>query len=416
MNLKRLFVFLIFVSACLLITGCGTANKKPLNRADEVENGMQAYSKVVSSNNKFAFELLSILSEEQENVFVSPTSIFSALSMAYNGASSVTKDEMANVLHVGEMNTLELNKETALLIENIRLNSTKDIQMEMGNSIWLNENFHFKKEFANNIETYYDAKTEEIDMLDSRSAKKMNQWVKKSTNGQIDNIIKEPLNPNTIAIILNAIYFKANWKDQFDKNNTENNVFYLLDRKTKEIPFMKLDGKIAYLENDYFQIASLPYSDERMSMNIVLPKEGISLQQIEETLIAENWQQWKASVSKKEGMITLPKFEIEYEVELNEALQRLGMETAFDYNANFENIIEEEVPVWISKVMHKTYIEVNEEGSEVAAATSVEMETTSAPIDNPFIMNVNRPFFTIITDDKTGTILFIGYISNPKMK
>lgn len=412
-SLKRLFAFLILGSVCLLVVGCGVTSKNALDRPDDEEVN---YSKIASSNNKFAFELLSILSEEQENAFISPTSIFMALSMAYNGADGVTKDEMAKVLHVEQTNESELNEEMALLMEKLYLNLSDDIQIKIGNSIWLNENFHFQHDFANNTERYYHAKTKEIDMLNAKSVRQMNDWVKKSTDGKISEIIKEPLNPNTVAIILNAIYFKGNWKNKFDESNTKNNDFYLIDGTTKKTPFMELDGKIAYFENEYFQFASLPYSDEKISMNIVLPKEDVSLEQVEETLTSENWQQWKSSLSKREGAIFLPKFQVEYEVELNETLQRLGMITAFDEKAKFKNMIEEEVPVWISQVMHKSYLEVNEEGTEAAAATSVEMETTSAPIGKPFSMNVNRPFFTIITDDDTGTILFIGYISNPKTK
>lgn len=411
-DLKRLITLLTIVSFILVIVGCGMANEKSLK--SEVPINDQDYSKIVASNNSFAFDLLSLLSEEQENAFISPASIFLALSMAYNGADGITKDEIAKVLHIEDLSTTQLNQFNASLMEKIDVQSSNDIQINIGNSIWINENFHFKDGFVQNTTKYYQAEIDEVDMLDEKSLKKMNKWVKKSTKGNIKEIINEPLSPDTVAIILNAIYFNGDWKHAFNTSKTKDSTFYLMDGTTKTISYMELNETIAYLENDYFQIASLSYSNEKMSMNIVLPKEDISLQQIEDMFTVENWMQWKGSLSKKEGTIVLPKFQIEYEMALKEGLQQLGMTTAFEETANFKKMVKEEVPIYISQVMHKTYIDVNEKGTEASAATSVEMETTSAPIDNPFLMDVNRPFFTIITDDDTGAILFIGNISNPK--
>jgi len=177
---------------------------------------------------------------------------------------------------------------------------------------------------------------------------------------------------------------------------------------------MKLNKKLLYLENENFQAVSLPYGDGEMSMRVFLPKENIGLIEFKNILIDDDWKKWLAQFNEKEGTILLPKFQMEYEVELNKTLKKLGMATAFDEDAHFTKVIEENDPLWISLVKQKTFIEVNEEGTEAAAVTSIEMDTTSAPIDQPFYMEVNRPFFFAITDDRTNTILFMGSISNPK--
>src|SRR5690625_2934740 len=178
---------------------------------------------------------------------------------------------------------------------------------------------------------------------------------------------------------------------------------------------MTLDEEFAYMENNDFQAVLLPYGDEEeMSMRVFLPKEDSNLEEFKEMLTLDTWVDWSSEFQEEKGTILLPKFELEYEVILNETLQQLGMESAFNgSSADFSNMIEVEDGLLIDQVKQKTFIEVNEEGTEAAAATSVEMEVTSATIDEPFYMEVNRPFFFTITDDVTGTILFMGEIWNP---
>ena len=160
-------------------------------------------------------------------------------------------------------------------------------------------------------------------------------------------------------------------------------------------------------------MVTLPYAGDAMSMNVFLPKEDSTLKEFEKMLTEDNWKKWNSAFHEKEGTILLPKFQLEYEVLLNETLKKLGMTTAFDERANFRKMINEDDPLWISKVKQKTFMDVNEEGTEAAAATSVEMKTEMAVMGGPFRMEVNRPFFIAITDNKTGTIVFMGSISNP---
>jgi serine protease inhibitor len=234
---------------------------------------------------------------------------------------------------------------------------------------------------------------------------------KKATNEKINEIIKAPLDPNLVSILLNTIYFKGNWKYEFDKNQTSENTFY---GQTKTASFMRLEESLSYLENDLFQAVTLPYGDGTLSMKVFLPKENSSLKELENELTYENWQKWNSQFTKKEGTLLFPKFKLEYEIELNDALKMLGMPSAFENDADFSKMIQESGPLWISKVKQKTYIDVNEKGTEAAAVTSIEMVTESTVISDSFYMNVNHPFIFSIVDDETGLILFLGSISSPK--
>jgi serine protease inhibitor len=179
----------------------------------------------------------------------------------------------------------------------------------------------------------------------------------------------------------------------------------------KNMPFMTLSRKIPYIENEDFQAVILPYADGKMSMTVFLPKK---LEEFRKVLTNDNWEKWNTKFQEKDGTILLPKFQLEYEAEWSEVLKKLGMTTAFDEGAHFNKMIKESDPLWISQVKQKTFLNVNEEGSEAAAATSVKMKTKSAPATEPFHMEVNRPFFMAITDNETGAIVFMCFVLNPE--
>lgn len=219
-----------------------------------------------------------------------------------------------------------------------------------------------------------------------------------------------------MTMLINAIYFKGSWTYEFAEKQTAYKTFHLADGTTKEVPLMRLQEDLAYMENEDFQAVTLPYGDdEEMSMRVFLPRENTNIEDFQKMLTFENWKEWNLEFHKQKGIILLPKFQLEYETSLNEDLKKLGMTTAFNKEeANFSKMIEEDVPLWISQVKQKTFIDVNEEGTEAAAATSVQIVTESATMDRPFHMEVNRPFVIAITDNETDTILFMGVISNPQ--
>ncbi len=418
MTVKKKSVMAFFLATMLVfMTACGTKSKTGNNaRPENVEFSQDDYQKIISGNNEIGFKLLAeVEPDENDNTFISPVSLLMALSMVYNGADGVTKEEIAQALQLEGIDVEELNKANASLTSMLQKDSEK-IQVRIANSIWLSDRFHFQDDFAQRNQDYFKAEIEEVDVADRNSPKRINDWVKASTNDLIEEILDEDelLDPDLVTFLVNAIYFKGEWMYAFDEENTEERAFHLADGTEKAVPLMTLTKELAYMENDKMQAVKLPYGKGEMSMTIILPREADNLGQFKKTITQENWNTWNKTFQKKSGTILLPKFQLAYEVLLKDALQKFGMVSAFSKDANFGKLIQEKVPIWISRVQQNTYIDVNEEGTEAAAVTSVEMVTESAPADPPFYMEVNRPFFIAITDEETDAILFMGMIMNPE--
>ncbi|MEQ9372369.1 MAG: serpin family protein [Coleofasciculus chthonoplastes F3-SA18-01] len=370
-------------------------------------------TQIVEANTKFGFKLFSEILQENsnKNVFISPTSVAIALAMTYNGASGETQAAMANALELQGMSLSEVNQANEALKTTLE-NADSDIQLSIANSLWAKQDISFKPDFLRRNQEFYDTQVTNLDFANPEAKRVINNWVKENTNGKIPQIISE-IQPNDILFLINAIYFKGNWMEQFDKDKTVERPFYLVDGTQKEHPMMSQSGEYQYYEDDTVQAISLPYGKGRLSFYVFLPRETVSLDTFEQQLTPENWQQWMNRFGKRDGSIVLPRFKLEYEIQLNKALKALGMDVAFDDRADFSNMTEADV--LINQVKHKTFVEVNEEGTEAAAATSVGMVLTSAAIpQTPFEMVVDRPFFCAIRDNQTGTILFMGSIREPK--
>lgn len=413
---KMTAITVLFITIILFGTGCGSEKSEGYSLiSDNVEFGEDDYQEIVSSTNELGFELLTrVDADENNNIFISPTSLMTALSMVYNGSDGETKEEISSALQLPGIHLDDLNKANASLVTKL-YKDMDQVTVNIANSIWLNDQYNFQEQFAQNNRDYYHAEIEEIDILDRKSAQVINDWVKKSTNNKIDDIVEEPLNENLLALLINAIYFKGQWTYEFDEKQTEVRDFHLEDGTTKEVPLMTLHEELYYMENKDFQAAKLPYGNGEMAMTIFLPQADSTLEQFKEMILYDHWKKWDMEFREKEGTIMLPKFTLAYETSLNKALTELGVNTAFDPNdANFSNMIKEDDQIFISDVKQKTFIEVNEVGTEAAAATSVEIRLTSAPADGPFYMEVNRPFFFTITDEETGAIIFMGSIANPE--
>ena len=252
-----------------------------------------------------------------------------------------------------------------------------------------------------------------LDFKDPNAANTINAWVKKNTKNKIDKIV-DRIDADSMLFLINAVYFKGKWEDPFEKALTKPQPFTLADGTKIQYPAMLRSGEYRYYDASTFQVISLPYGSGRFSMEIFLPKSKSNLLEFQKQLTAKNWQEWSTKFTRKEGVIQLPRFKVEYETSLKSALQNLGMAIAFDQDkADFRNLST--VKAFIGDVKHKTFVEVNEEGTEAAAVTSVEMKVTSArPSEEPpFQMIVDRPFFFTISDRQTGTIIFMGTIKNP---
>jgi serpin B len=373
-----------------------------------------ANEKLVTANTKLTFKLFSEILKKQhsENIFISPASLAIALNIVYNGAGGETQEAIAKTLELQGTNLQEINQANADLKASLK-NPDPKVQLSIANSLWTKESIPFKPEFLQIIQNFYQAEVKNLNFSNPTAPSMINNWVNQSTNGKIDKIV-DVIEPNTAFILLNAIYFKGNWTEQFPKEATQLRPFTLLDGTQKQHPMMRHQDSASfpYYENELFQAVSLPYGEGRMSMYIFLPNQGVSLKTFYEKLNAENWQQWMNQFnnfdnSGGEVLISLPRFKLEYAIDLKDALKALGMEIAFTKEANFSGMTSSSVS--IDKIKHKTFVEVNEEGTEAAAVTEVG-GVRSGPIE----MNVNRPFFFAIRDNQTGSILFVGSIVEPK--
>lgn len=396
-----------------MISSCKTIEQDSKNDIEGISNDKKQHVNIAKSNNQFGFQLLSVLNKDNDdNIFISPYSLFIALSLVVNGSDGETKEEILKALHTN-LQLEQLNEQNRKLFQNLNLQD-EEIQLNIANSVWLNENYQFQKQFRQNMKDYYEAEMEEINVTSPETPKRINEWVRKNTKGKIDNILDSPLNRDTLSVLINAIYFKGKWMHEFDTNLTENRTFYVMNKTTKEIPFMKQKNNWLYYENEMFQAISLPYQDGNVSMKVLLPKEK-DLNSFIKNMTAENWKKWQTKFSVKEGTVLLPKFQLKYEIDLVNPLKQLGIKSAFEKEkANFSKLVDNEMgPVWIDKVKQITYVDINEEGTEAAAATSVVMVTEAFMEHEPFYMEVNRPFLVAIVDDKTDVILFMGLIANP---
>jgi serine protease inhibitor len=372
-------------------------------------------TKIVESSNKFGFKLFSEVLKDgkgENNVFISPSSVAIALAMTYNGASGSTQQAMAKTLELQGMNLPEINSSYAAVLKQLLDNQDAKIQLSIANSLWANQDVSFAPDFLKRTQDFYQAKVSNLNFKDAAASNIINNWIKENTKGKITQII-EKIESNQVLFLINAIYFKGKWTNEFDKSQTAQYPFYITSSRRKQHSMMSQEGDYRYYENEQFQAVSLPYGkDGKISFYIFLPKQNSNLKAFYQNLSFENWEKWMTQFNKQKGFIRLPRFKTDYEVTLNDALKSLGMEEAFSNKANFSGMGKNFA---ISQVKHKTFVEVNEEGTEAAAATSVGIVTTSLRDEpEPFRMIVDRPFFCVIRDNQTGNVLFMGSIIEPQ--
>ncbi|MEA5601331.1 serpin family protein [Nostoc sp. UHCC 0252] len=372
-------------------------------------------TRIVESSNKFGFKLFSeVLKDDkgEKNVFISPSSVAIALAMTYNGASGSTQQAMAKTLELQGMSLPEINSSYAAALKQLLENPDAKVQLSIANSLWANQDVSFAPDFLKRTQDFYQAKVSNLNFKDAAASNTINNWVKENTKGKITKIV-ETIEPNQVLFLLNAIYFKGNWSNEFDKSQTAQYPFYITSSRRKQHPMMSQEGDYRYYENEQFQAVSLPYGkDGKISFYIFLPKQNSNLKGFYQDLNIGNWEKWMTQFNEQKGFIRLPRFKTDYDVTLNDALKTLGMEEAFSNKANFSGMGKNFA---ISQVKHKTFVEVNEEGTEAAAATSVGIVTTSFREEpEPFRMIVDRPFFCAIRDNQTGNVLFMGSIIEPQ--
>ena len=365
---------------------------------------------MVASQTKFGLKLFQTIIEQEPsaNTLISPLSVGVALSMLYNGAEGVTQKELANLLEVMDSSIEEVNQSNKSLMETLE-NSDSEV-VAIANSIWTQSGFPIQSSFIQTNQNFYDAKIQELDFAQPQAIDTINSWVATNTQNKITQII-DNISPNQALFLINAVYFKGQWQNKFDPEQTTEQEFYLSNGSTIEHPMMSNFASYQYYENPTLQVINLPYGSGNLGMNVYLPKENSNLNQFFSQLTQENLNSWQQQMRFKEGNFKMPRFDQEYEADLNSVLQQLGASSMFNSSqANFAALSEESVAV--DTVKHKAVIEVNEEGTEAAATTSIGIRTTS--VETPFNMIVNRPFFYTIQDRETGAILFMGTVQNPQ--
>lgn len=369
-------------------------------------------SKVAPDQNGFGFKLFGQLlqTNKDKNILISPVSLTLALAMTYNGAKEETATAIQKTLGVAGKSPSDMNQLNQTLLKSLT-NLDPKVKMALANSLWVKQGVELKEEFKKISEESYGAKVTAVDFANAKTASDINGWVKANTGDQIDNIVTPPIDPQTALFLLNAIYFKGTWTMAFDPTKTTRaGEFTSSNGKKSAVPLMSQKSHYSYYEGDDYQAVRLPYGDsEAMSMVIFLPQNG---QPVEQFPWSEKWVEWHDKFSVREGNILLPQFKVEYDVTLKEALTALGMGIAFEEGkANFGGIakLSKEENLYISQVKHKTFVEVNEEGTEAAASTQVEFRTRGmAPA--PFVMEITHPFLFVIQEEKDHQVLFMGAI------
>ncbi|HWR74359.1 MAG TPA: serpin family protein [Bacteroidales bacterium] len=370
---------------------------------------------VVGSANKFAFDLfVPIVAEKKgaENVMISPFSVTSALSMTLNGAAGGTFDAMKSGLRYDGQTIEEINQTYLKLMEDMVPVDSRVI-MEIANSVWVEKKLTVKQPFMTALETYYLAEARSFDVTDDGAVDVINGWIADKTHDKIQKMI-ESLDPDLAMLLINAVYFNGKWRYQFDKDDTQDLPFYVTPETPVEVPMMYQKEKFAVAGTDKATLVELPYGQGNYSMVVMLPDEGVSLEEVASDLNPENWAQWMGYLSNgtTEVELSLPRFKYEFKRKLNDDLKNLGMGVAFEpFSADFSNISDQ--GLFISFVLHQTFIETNEEGTEAAAATVVGISLTSMP-PQPQVININRPFLYFIRETSTGTIVFMGQVVDPR--
>jgi len=399
----------LLISCLVLAPGAPGAEMKPLAAADRTV--------VVEGNNAFAVALYGRLRNQGGNLFFSPESISTALAMAYAGARGGTASQMAKALHF----TLPPEKLHPAMGELLGdLNAAHEgYQLSVANALWAQQGYTFLNDFLKLLKTNYGAGLNQINFKGATEAARLtiNQWVEQKTQDKIKDLLQPgALRSDTRLVLTNAIYFKGDWETQFDKAQTKNEDFHLSPAQTTTAPLMHREGRFSYFDGGTFQALEVPYKSKELSMIVLLPKDPGGLPALEQSLTDSDLQQWlRQLVSVSKVVVTMPKFKMTQQFELGSTLSAMGMPQAFSSGADFSGMTGHR-DFAISEVIHKAYIDVNEEGTEAAAATAVTMRALAmhAPQAPPPVFRADHPFVFMIRDNRSASILFMGRMADPR--
>jgi serine protease inhibitor len=402
-----LLLFVLSLAACELSRDEPAPFDNPLIDCNETPEACN----ITRSNNAFGFKLFQALHNEaqEDNIFISPLSVATALSMTVNGAKGQTRADMMAALEQTGMDIAEVNdgfKQLLLLLPSL----DPEVQVQLANSIWYRLGFEARQEFLDTNAEHFSSEIAALDFSNPAARETINAWVNDNTNGLIESIIDQPIAGDVVMYLINAIYFKGTWLYEFDPELTFDAAFKLQDGSTTDVEMMSYgETLLNYFETETFQAADLPYGDSIYTMSVLLPRPGNSVDDIVAQLNNTSWNQWADSYAYQEMYFSMPKFEMEYKESLVKVLSQLGMGIAFSSACDLTGIAD--ASLMIDDVVHKSFIEVNEAGTEAAAVTAVVIIETSAP-QIPS-MSLDRPFVFVIRENQANSVLFIGKMMNP---
>ncbi|MDR2810511.1 MAG: serpin family protein [Tannerellaceae bacterium] len=405
----RNFTIITWSFLAVAFVSCQTDKPEPEKRTPIVISLTKAEEVIMQQNNAFAFDLLRTVSQhetEGKNILLSPLSATIALAMLNNGAGGQTHKEIQETLGYGDITQDEMNGYFRKMLTAMQEADT-DVAFETAHSIWIRRNFSVLDAFKDVNRDYYDAEVRNEDFNNPQTIDVINNWCADKTHQKIPGII-DHIDEATVMFLIHALYFKAAWTFQFDKHATGTEFFTHYDGTQTPAPIMRLKESFAHGEGETFDLLELPYGNGSFGMIVLLPKEGVSLQSVVESLNAETWANGLQQMYKKEVSLKLPRFKIEYEKDLSDDLKTMGMESMFcDGCADFSRITNPST-LLVTQVKQKTFAEVNEEGAEAAAVTVVVMGPTSTGPSSAVDFHATRPFLYFIREQSTGAILFSG--------
>jgi serpin B len=362
-------------------------------------------AKVISSNTQFAFSFFKEVSlEKKDNYMISPASLSLAMGMLFNGTEGVTKEILSEGLGYANFSTENLSSINKNIIDNLVSDNLK-----IANSNWIRNDFKVKQNFIDLNKKYYYAEVNNEDFSNPNTVDKINSWVRNNTNGKIKTIVDD-ISDATVLYLINAIHFNADWKYEFEEKNTSQEFFYPENSDKTLVDMMHLEtDKLLHQNTELFSSVILPYKNDKYSMTILLPNDGKTTNDIIENINTNAWENWQNNYVATDVYLSLPKFKFEYKNELKDELINLGFGNLFG-TPNLNGISDASLTV--SEVLQKTFIDVNEKGTEAAAVTSIEIKLTSLP--QVAEINCNKPFLFLITEKNTGSICFMGNVGKPE--
>ena len=398
-----LLAFLVTVPSC---------EKKPVPDEEIPQLILREKSaEIIEADRQFAFELFNEVLEQndEDNIMISPLSVSYALGMAYNGASTGTLEAFNNVLHFNDLSRDEVNRSYKDLMDQL-IHLDEEVEFSIANSIWYRLGYNVLEDFISTNQEYFDAMVSELDFADPQSVDMINGWIEEKTNDKIQDML-DYIPPDAVMYLVNAIYFNAAWKYSFDPEDTQTGSFYLEEGNAHQADFMKVNGTFSYTSNEDFAAVELPYGDSTFSMVVMLPYAGLTVDELAGQMNCASWETWFSNSEMTDVQVELPKFKYGWKDLLNDPLINLGLGVAFSDNADF-SLITPGGDIFISRVIHQTFIDVMEEGTEAAAATIVEFRE-NAGVPQPVMFRADRPFLYLIKENSSGAIMFMGKLGKP---